>query len=128
MTKEEIIEAIEKMSVLELSELVKALEEKFGVTAAVPMAAMPMGGAAQQAAPQEEKTEFDVVLVGFDPAKKINVIKVVRETLNLGLKESKDVVEAAEKEPQKIKEALPKKDAEELKKKLEEAGAKVELK
>ncbi|MFU2157927.1 MULTISPECIES: 50S ribosomal protein L7/L12 [Caldisericum] len=128
MTKEEIIEAIEKMSVLELSELVKALEEKFGVTAAVPMAAMPMAGAAPQAAPQEEKTEFDVVLVGFDPAKKINVIKVVRETLNLGLKESKDVVEAAEKEPQKIKEALPKKDAEELKKKLEEAGAKVELK
>lgn len=128
MTKEEIIEAIEKMSVLELSELVKALEEKFGVTAAVPMAAMPMGGAPAQAAPQEEKTEFDVVLVGFDPAKKINVIKVVRETLNLGLKESKDVVEAAEKEPQKIKEALPKKDAEELKKKLEEAGAKVELK
>ncbi|MGC9171234.1 50S ribosomal protein L7/L12 [Caldisericum sp.] len=128
MTKEEIIEAIEKMSVLELSELVKALEEKFGVTATVPMAAMPMAGAAPQAAPQEEKTEFDVVLVGFDPAKKINVIKVVRETLNLGLKESKDVVEAAEKEPQKIKEALPKKDAEELKKKLEEAGAKVELK
>ncbi|BAL81219.1 50S ribosomal protein L7/L12 [Caldisericum exile] len=128
MTKEEIIEAIEKMSVLELSELVKALEEKFGVTAAVPMAAMPVGGAAPQAAPQEEKTEFDVVLAGFDPAKKINVIKVVRETLNLGLKESKDVVEAAEKEPQKIKEALPKKDAEELKKKLEEAGAKVELK
>jgi len=109
MTKEEIIEAIEKMSVLELSELVKALEEKFGVTAAVPMAAMPMGGTAQQAAaPQEEKTEFDVILVGFDPAKKINVIKVVRETLNLGLKESKDVVEASEKEPQKIKESLPK--------------------
>lgn len=128
MTKEEIIEAIEKMSVLELSELVKALEEKFGVTAAVPMAAMPMAGAQAAAAPQEEKTEFDVVLVGFDAAKKINVIKVVRETLNLGLKESKDLVEAAEKEPQKIKEALPKKDAEELKKKLEEAGAKVELK
>jgi|UniRef100_A0A7C4U353 large subunit ribosomal protein L7/L12 len=129
MTKEEIIEAIEKMSVLELSELVKALEEKFGVTAAVPMAqAMPVAGGAQQAAPQEEKTEFDVVLVGFDPAKKINVIKVVKEALNLGLKESKDVVEAVQKEPQKIKEALPKKDAEELKKKLEEAGAKVELK
>ncbi len=127
MTKEEIIEAIEKMSVLELSELVKALEEKFGVTAAVPMAAMPMGGAAPQAA-QEEKTEFDVVLVGFDAQKKINVIKVVRESLGLGLKESKDLVEAAEKEPQKIKEALPKKDAEELKKKFEEAGAKIELK
>lgn len=128
MTKEEIIEAIEQMNVLELSELVKALEEKFGVTAAVPMAAMPAQGAGQaQAAPQEEKTEFDVTLVGFDAEKKINVIKVVRETLGLGLKESKDLVEASEKEPQKIKEALPKKDAEDLKKKLEEAGGKVEL-
>lgn len=127
MTKEEIIEAIEKMSVLELSELVKALEEKFGVTAAVPMAAaMPAGGA--QTAAAEEKTEFDVILSGFDAAKKINVIKVVREVLGLGLKESKDVVEGAEKEPQKVKEGLPKGEAEELKKKLEEAGAKVELK
>ncbi len=127
MTKEEMIEAIEKMSVLELSELVKALEDKFGVTAVVPMAAMAAQGA-QAAAPVEEKTEFDVTLVGFDPAKKINVIKIVREVLGLGLKESKDVVEAAEKEPQKIKEAIAKKDAEDLKKKLEDAGAKVEMK
>jgi large subunit ribosomal protein L7/L12 len=127
MKKEEIIEAIEKMSVLELSELVKALEEKFGVTAAVPMAAA-MAGAGAAAAPVEEKTEFDVILTGFDAAKKINVIKVVREVLGLGLKESKDVVEAAEKEPQKVKEALAKTEAGELKKKLEEAGAKVELK
>lgn len=128
MTKEEIIEAIEKMSVLELSELVKALEEKFGVSAAVPMAAaMPAVGAGAAAA-VEEKTEFDVVLSGFDAAKKINVIKVVREILGLGLKESKDLVEAAEKEPQKVKEGITKAEADELKKKLEEAGAKVELK
>ncbi len=127
MKKEEIIEAIEKMSVLELSELVKALEEKFGVTAAVPMAAA-MAGTGAAAALVEEKTEFDVILTGFDAAKKINVIKVVREVLGLGLKESKDVVEAAEKEPQKVKEALAKTEAGELKKKLEEAGAKVELK
>lgn len=128
MTKEEIIEAIEKMSVLELSELVKALEEKFGVSAAVPMAAaMPAAGAGAAAA-VEEKTEFDVVLSGFDAAKKINVIKVVREILGLGLKESKDLVEAAEKEPQKVKEGIAKAEADELKKKLEEAGAKVELK
>lgn len=127
MKKEEIIEAIEKMSVLELSELVKTLEEKFGVTAAVPIAAA-MAGTGAAAAPVEEKTEFDVILTGFDAAKKINVIKVVREVLGLGLKESKDVVEAAEKEPQKVKEALAKTEAGELKKKLEEAGAKVELK
>jgi large subunit ribosomal protein L7/L12 len=125
MTKEEIIEAVEKMSVLELSELVKALEEKFGVTAMAPMAA---AAPAAQVAQAEEKTEFDVVLTGFDAAKKINVIKIVRETLQLGLKESKDLVEAAEKEPQKIKEGFLKKDAEELKKKLEDSGAKVELK
>lgn len=127
MTKEEIIETIEKMSVLELSELVKALEDKFGVTAMAPIAAVAQTPGAQ-AAPAEEKTEFDVVLNGFDAAKKINVIKAIREVMQLGLKESKDFVEAAEKEVQKIKESLPKKDAEELKKKLEEAGAKVELK
>lgn len=124
MTKEEIIEAIEKMNVLELSDLVKALEDKFGVSAAVPMAAAPAAGAA----PAEEKTEFDVVLNGFDPKKKISVIKVVREIMQLGLKESKDFVEASANEPKPVKEGLPKKDAEELKKKLEEAGAKVELK
>jgi len=128
MTKEKIIEAIEKMSVLELSELVKDLEDKFGVTAMAPISAVAAASGAAQAAPAEEKTEFDVVLNGFDAAKKINVIKAVREVMQLGLKESKDLVEAAEKEVQKIKESLPKKDAEELKKKLEEAGAKVELK
>lgn len=128
MTKEKIIEAIEKMSVLELSELVKDLEDKFGVTAMAPISAVAAASGAAQAAPVEEKTEFDVVLNGFDAAKKINVIKAVREVMQLGLKESKDLVEAAEKEMQKIKESLPKKDAEELKKKLEEAGAKVELK
>jgi large subunit ribosomal protein L7/L12 len=128
MTKEEIIEAIEKMSVLELSELVKGLEDKFGVTAMAPISAVAAASGAAQAAPAEEKTEFDVVLNGFDAAKKINVIKAIREVMQLGLKESKDLVEAAEKEMQKIKESLPKKDAEELKKKLEEAGAKVELK
>jgi large subunit ribosomal protein L7/L12 len=128
MTKEKIIEAIEKMSVLELSELVKDLEDKFGVTAMAPISAVAAASGAAQAAPVEEKTEFDVVLNGFDAAKKINVIKAIREVMQLGLKESKDLVEAAEKEVQKIKESLPKKDAEELKKKLEEAGAKVELK
>lgn len=128
MTKEKIIEAIEKMSVLELSELVKDLEDKFGVTAMAPISAVAAASGTAQAAPVEEKTEFDVVLNGFDAAKKINVIKAVREVMQLGLKESKDLVEAAEKEVQKIKESLPKKDAEELKKKLEEAGAKVELK
>jgi large subunit ribosomal protein L7/L12 len=126
MTKEELIEAIEKMSVLELSELVKALEDKFGVTAAVPVAAVGAAGGA--AAPAEEKTEFDVVLTGFDPKKKISVIKVIREIMQLGLKESKEFVEESEKEPKPVKEGLPKKDAEELKKKLEEAGGKVELK
>jgi large subunit ribosomal protein L7/L12 len=128
MTKEKIIEAIEKMSVLELSELVKDLEDKFGVTAMAPISAVAAASGAAQAAPAEEKTEFDVVLNGFDAAKKISVIKVIREVMQLGLKESKDLVEASEKEVQKIKESLPKKDAEELKKKLEEAGAKVELK
>ena len=128
MTKEKIVEAIEKMSVLELSELVKDLEDKFGVTAMAPISAVAAASGAAQAAPAEEKTEFDVVLNGFDAAKKINVIKAVREVMQLGLKESKDLVEASEKEVQKIKESLPKKDAEELKKKLEEAGAKVELK
>lgn len=128
MTKEKIIEAIEKMSVLELSELVKELEDKFGITAMAPISAVAAVSGAVQAAPAEEKSEFDVVLNGFDAAKKINVIKAIREVMQLGLKESKDLVEAAEKEVQKIKESLPKKDAEELKKKLEEAGAKVELK
>ena len=115
-----MIEEIKGLTVLELSELVHALEEEFGVSAAA-MAAP----AAAAAAPVEEKTEFDVVLTGFDAAAKIKVIKAVREITGLGLAEAKAVVEAA---PKAIKEGLSKDDAEELKKKLEEVGAKVELK
>ena len=125
MTKEEIIQAIETMSVLELSELVKALEEKFGVSASaapVMMAAMPGTGAA--AAPAEEKTEFDVVYKG-PGANKIAVIKVVREITGLGLKEAKELVDNP---PKNIKEGVAKEEAEELKKKLAEAGADVEVK
>lgn len=124
ITKEQVVEFIEKMSVLELSELVKELEEKFGVSAAAPVAAAAAGPAAAAAAPVEEKDEFDVVLKEAGD-KKINVIKVVRAVTGLGLKEAKDLVDGA---PQTVKEALPKAEAEELKKQLEEAGAKVELK
>ena len=116
-----MIEEVKALTVLELSELVHALEEEFGVSAAA-MAA-PAAGAAAPAA--EEKTEFDVVLAGFDAAAKIKVIKVVREITGLGLAEAKALVESA---PKAIKEAVGKDDAEEMKKKLEEAGAKVELK
>ena len=123
ITKEQVVEFIEKMTVLELAELVKELEEKFGVSAAAPVAvaAAPAAGAAPAA---EEKDEFDVVLASAGD-KKINVIKVVRAATGLGLKEAKDLVDGA---PQTVKEALPKAEAEELKKQLEEAGAKVELK
>lgn len=123
MTKEQIMEAIENMTVLELSELVKALEEKFGVSAAAPMAmaAMPMAAAA---APAEEKTEFNVVLASAGE-KKINVIKVVRELTGLGLKEAKDLVDGA---PGVVKEGASKEEANTMKAKLEEAGATVELK
>ncbi|ERL03385.1 50S ribosomal protein L7/L12 [Mitsuokella sp. oral taxon 131] len=123
MTKEEIMEAIEGMTVLELSELVKAMEEKFGVSAAAPVAVAAAGGAAA-AAGGEEKTEFTVVLTAVGD-KKINVIKAVREATGLGLKEAKALVDGA---PAPIKENAPKADAEALKAKLEEAGAKVELK
>lgn len=126
MTQEEIIKAIEEMSVIDLAELVKALEDKFGVSAAAPamMMAAPAAGAAAPAAAAEEKTEFNVVLVE-NGANKIAVIKAVRELTNLGLKDAKDLVDAA---PKTIKEAVPKEEAEAMKKKLEEAGAKVELK
>lgn len=121
MTKEEIMEAIESMTVLELSELVKAMEEKFGVSAAAPVAvaAAPAAGAAA-----EEKTEFDVILTAAGD-KKIGVIKVVREVTGLGLKDAKALVDGA---PKAVKEAVAKADAEALKAKLEEAGATVELK
>ena len=118
-----IIESISKLSVLELVELVKALENKFGVSAAAPMmAAMPVGAA--PAAAVEEKTEFNVMLTGFGD-KKIQVIKVVRELTGLGLKEAKDLVDGV---PKPVKEGLSKAEAEEMKKKLEEAGATIELK
>ena len=117
-----LIEEVKALTVLELSELVKALEEEFGVSAAA-MAAPAAGGAAAPAA--EEKTEFDVVLAGFDAAAKIKVIKAVREITGLGLAEAKGLVEAA---PKAVKEGVSKDEAEELKKKLEEVGAKVELK
>ena len=116
-----LIEEIKALTVLELSEVVHALEEEFGVSAAA-MAAGPAAGAAPAA---EEKTEFDVVLASFDAAAKIKVIKVVREITGLGLAEAKAVVEGA---PKALKEGVSKDEAEELKKKLEEAGAKVELK
>ena len=117
-----LIEEVKGLTVLELSELVHALEEEFGVSAAA-MAAPAAGGAAAPAA--EEKTEFDVILAGFDAAAKIKVIKAVREITGLGLAEAKGMVEGA---PKTLKEAVGKDEAEELKKKLEEAGAKVELK
>jgi large subunit ribosomal protein L7/L12 len=127
MTKEEIIAAIEKMTVLELAELVKALEERFGVSAAAPVvAAAPAAvAAAAPAAPAvEEKTQFDVYIKDAGP-KKIQVIKVVRELTNLGLKEAKDLVESA---PAKLLEGVSKEQAEAAKAKLEEAGAVVEIK
>ena len=117
-----MIEEIKGLTVLELSELVHALEEEFGVSAAA-MAAPAAGGAAAAAA--EEKTEFDVILAGFDAAAKIKVIKVVRELTGLGLAEAKGFVESA---PKAVKEGVSKDDAEELKQQLEEAGAKVEIK
>lgn len=124
LTKDQFIEAIEQMTVLELAELVKALEEKFGVSAAAPiMAAAPAAGAAAPVA-EVEKTEFDVVLKSAGD-KKIQVIKVVRELTGLGLKEAKDFVDAA---PKAVKEGINKAQAEEIKAKLEEAGAAVEIK
>lgn len=122
ITKEQVVEFIEKMSVLELAELVKELEAKFGVSAAAPAAAAAAPAAA--AAAVEEKDEFDVILTDSGD-KKINVIKVVRAVTGLGLKEAKDLVDGA---PQTVKSAVSKAEAAELKKQLEEAGAKVELK
>ncbi|HAO22042.1 MAG: 50S ribosomal protein L7/L12 [Desulfobacteraceae bacterium IS3] len=123
ITKADVIEFIAKMSVLELSELVKELEEKFGVTAAAPMAVAAAAPAAA-AEVKEEKTEFDVILVTVGD-KKINVIKEVRAITGLGLKEAKDVVEGA---PKPVKEGIAKEEAEKVKAQLESAGATVELK
>ncbi|MBQ1182505.1 MAG: 50S ribosomal protein L7/L12 [Phascolarctobacterium sp.] len=122
MNKEQIIEAIESMTVLELSELVKALEEKFGVSAAAPVAVA--AAAPAEAAAAAEQTEFDVILANAG-ASKINVIKVVREVTGLGLKEAKELVDGA---PKALKEKVSKADAESLKEKLEAAGATIEIK
>ena len=124
LTKEEILDAIASMTVLEVSELIKMMEEKFGVSAAAAAVAVAAPAAGATAAAAEEKTEFDVVLAEVG-SNKIAVIKAVRELTGLGLKEAKDMVEGA---PKAVKEGLPKADAEEAKKKLEAAGAKVELK
>ncbi len=121
---EEFIKQIDEMTVLELNNLVKALEDHYGVSAAAAAVAAPAGGAGEAAAAAEEKTEFDVMLNSFGD-KKINVIKVVREVTSLGLKEAKDLVESA---PVAVKEGVAKDEAEEVQKKLEDAGAQVELK
>ena len=124
VTKEEIIEALKEMSLLEASELVSMIEETFGVSAAAPVAVAAVAGAGAEAAAEEEKSEFDVVLEVFGD-NKIAVIKAVREITGLGLKEAKEAVEGA---PNTIKEAVAKDQAEEMKAKLEEAGAAVTLK
>jgi large subunit ribosomal protein L7/L12 len=118
-TKEEILSAISNMTVLEIVDLVKMMEEKFGVTAAAPMAAAAAGPAAAAAPAAEEQTEFTVTMTSFG-ANKVGVIKVIREITGLGLKEAKDLVEGV---PSTVKEGIPKADAEAIKKKLEEAGA-----
>ncbi|MEK6618009.1 MAG: 50S ribosomal protein L7/L12 [Nitrospirota bacterium] len=125
LSQEEFIKAIESMSVLELSELVKGLETRFGVTAAAPVAVAATQAAGGAAAAVEEKTSFDVILASFAAEKKIQVIKVVRELTSLGLKEAKDLVEGA---PKPVKTGVTKEEAETMKKKLEESGAKIEVK
>jgi len=127
VSKDEILESISKMTVLEVVELISDMEKKFGVTAAAPVAvaAAPGAGAAAAAAPAEEKTEFTVVLKEYPADKKVSVIKVIRELTGLGLKEAKDLVEGA---PQTVKEGVNKADSDSMKKKLEDAGAKVEIK
>ena len=126
LTKDEIISAIKEMNVLDLADLVKSLEDEFGVTAAAPVAvaAAPAGGADAAAPAEEEKSEFEVRIVEIGP-NKINVIKAVREVTSLGLREAKELVESA---PAAVKEASPKDEADSVKAKLEEAGAVVEIK
>ena len=124
ITKDQVIDFIANMSVLEMSELVKDMEEKFGVSAAAAAVATPAAGGGGGEAVTEEKTEFDVILTSFGE-KKINVIKEIRGITGLGLKEAKETVESA---PKAVKEGVSKEEAEEIKKKLEEAGASVEIK
>lgn len=121
ITREDVIQFIENMTVLELSELVKALEDKFGVVAAAPVAAPAAGPAA---APVEEQTEFNVILTGYEADKKIQVIKVVRQITSLGLKEAKDLVEGV---PKTVKEAVSKEEAQTVKKQLEEVSGQVKV-
>ncbi|MBS62385.1 50S ribosomal protein L7/L12 [Salinisphaera sp. C84B14] len=123
-TKEEVLEAISQMSVMDVVELVEMMEEKFGVSAAAPVAMAAAGGGGGEAAAAEEQTEFDVVLASFGD-NKVGAIKAVRAITGLGLKEAKEMVESA---PATLKEGVAKEEAEEMKTKLEEAGAKVELK
>ncbi len=125
VSKDEILEAIGKMSVIEVVELIADMEKKFGVTAAAPVAMAAGGAAAAPAAAVEEQTEFTVTLKEYPADKKVTVIKVIREITGLGLKEAKDLVEGA---PSTVKEAIAKADVEVIKKKLEEVGAKVEVK
>ena len=126
LTNDQILEAISNMTVLEVSELVRAMEDKFGVTAAAPVAAVVAApGAGGEAEAAEEQTEFDVILKGFADGKKIPVIKVVRSITGLGLKEAKELVESGDKT---LKEAVSKEEADSLKEKLEEAGGTVEVK
>jgi len=124
MTKEDFLKMVEELTVLELHEYVKALEERFGVTAAAPAVAVAAAAPGAAAVAAEEQTEFDVILTDFAD-KKIQVIKVVREITGLGLKEAKDLVEGV---PKAVKEGVEKKEAEELKKKIEESGGKAEIK
>jgi large subunit ribosomal protein L7/L12 len=125
-TKEDVIQFIENMTVLELADFIKVLEDKFGVSAAMPMmaAAAPAGGAAPAAEAVEEKTEFNVILTGYEADKKIQVIKVVRAITSLGLKEAKDLVEGA---PKSVKEAVSKDEAANIKKQLEEVSGQVKV-
>src|SRR5712672_4498818 len=127
VSKDEILDAIAKLSLMDVVELIADMEKKFGVTAAAPVAAVAagVGGGGAAAAPVEEQTEFTVTLKEYPADKKVTVIKVVRELTGLGLKEAKDLVEGA---PTVVKEAVSKADAETMKKKLEDAGAKVEVK
>ena len=125
ISKDEILDAISNMTLIEVTELISAMETKFGVTAAAPVAAAAAGPAAAAAAPVEEQTEFTVVLKEYPADKKVTVIKVIREITGLGLKEAKDLVEGV---PATVKEGVSKADTDSIKKKLEEAGAKVDVK
>jgi len=125
VSKDEILESISNMTLMQVVELIADMEKKFGVTAAAPVAMAAGGGAAAAAAPVEEKTEFTVILKEYPADKKVGVIKVVRELTGLGLKEAKDLVEGV---PSTVKDAVNKADSDTMKKKLEDAGAKVEIK